>query len=181
MLTTRGQSYRGSSRHDGSSRARDWLKRLWVLTRGFFLYVRVCACRCQACQCGSADSWSPWAVYLPGPSPCWPACWCRQSQSSPPTRQPSPSSCPSCQRWYDTHSLTHLQLEASKRSEENWNEIQSWLAEALINHVKNASNIKGLPFSVGCIRHVISLISQEYNYFPAFVTLRTLVSLANSM
>lgn len=68
-------------------------------------------CRCQACLCGSADSWSPWVVSLPGPWPCWPACWCRRSRSSPPTPQLSPSSCPSFQRWYDAqdpHTITAM-------------------------------------------------------------------------
>lgn len=70
MLTTRGQSYRGSSRHDGSSRARDWLKRLWVLTRVFF---SLCACVCM--QVSGLSVWigrqlepmsglPPWAVTL---------------------------------------------------------------------------------------------------------------------
>lgn len=64
--------------------------------------ICLCVCRCQACQCGSADSWSPWVVFLRGPSPCWPACWCQRSQSLPPTLRLLPSSCPSCQRWYET-------------------------------------------------------------------------------
>lgn len=67
-----------------------------------------CVFRCQACRCGSADSWSPWAVSLPGPSPCWPACWSRRSQSLRPTRRLLLSSCPSYQHWCGTH--THRQI-----------------------------------------------------------------------
>lgn len=77
---------------------------LWAGSRVF-----ACVCRCPACRCGSADSWSPWVVFPRGPSPCWPACWCLRSRSSPPTRQLSPSSCPSCRLWYVTrsHKLKH--------------------------------------------------------------------------
>lgn len=46
---------------------------------------------------------------LPGPSPCWPACWSQRSQSLRPTRRLLPSSFPSYQHWCDTHTPTHTQ------------------------------------------------------------------------
>ena len=69
-----------------------------------------CVFRCQACQCGSADSWSPWAVSLPGLSPCWPACWSRRSQSLRPTPRLLLSSCLSYQHWCDTHTNTQANI-----------------------------------------------------------------------
>ncbi len=60
--------------------------------------------RCRVCPCGSAGSWSRWAVFLSGPWRCWPVSWCPLSPSSPATRPRSQCSCPSSRPWSaDTH------------------------------------------------------------------------------